>query len=264
MTQGKYIYGIMDTSEEKYYNLKGIGNEGSTVHSLSFEDVAALVSDSPVKEYPISRENTLKHMKILERFMDDRTFLPVKFGTVAVGNGSRNSEERIKMEVLKARYSEVKKLLGHLRNKVELGLKAIWPEKEMIFKEIVEENKDIQKLKEKISSKGVNQTYKERIKLGRMVKDALDKKRTEEEKKIIKAFQGLYWDLRFNKKFGDKMVTNTAFLVPEDKLKDFDKKIEELDSMYKGEMRFQYIGPVPPCNFVELVVKLEEGQSGAH
>lgn len=260
--EGKYIYGITDTMEEKEYPIKGIGNNGNLVHSLVYKDTTALVSDTPVKEYPVSRENTLIHMKIIENFMEEQTVLPVKFGTVAVGNDSRSSGERIKKEVLKERYSEIKDLLDRLQNKVELGLKAVWINMDLIFQEIIAENKEIQKLKQKISSKGFNQSYKERIKLGTLVKNTLDEKRHAEEKGIIRAFNELYCELRLNKTFGDKMITNTSFLVEKNRVKDFDKKMKKFASVNKERMRFTYVGPVPPCNFVELFIELKEGKSG--
>jgi hypothetical protein len=260
--KGKYIYGITDAMEEKEYPIKGIGNNGNLVHSLVYKDTSALVSDTPVKEYPVSRENTLIHMKIIENFMEEKTVLPVKFGTVALGNDSRSSGERIKKEVLKARYSEIKDLLDRLQDKVELGLKAMWTNMDLVYQEIITENKDIQKLKQKISSKGVNQSYKERIRLGTLVKNTLDEKRTAEEKNIIRALNKLYCELRFNKTFGDKMITNTSFLVEKKIMKDFDKKMKNLDSAYKGRIQFSYIGPIPPCNFVELVIELKEDKGG--
>jgi len=264
MIKGKYIYGIMDTAEEKGYPIKGIGNNGNMVQSLAYKDTTALVSDTSTQEFPISRENTLIHMKVIENFMEEHTVLPVKFGTVAIGNNSLGPEERIKKEILEARYSEIKELLNWLKNKVELGLKAIWKNMDRIFQEIITENIEIQLLKQKISSKGVNQSYNERIKLGTMVKNGLDKKRTAEGKRIIRALNGLYYDLRFNKTFGDKMLINSSFLVKKDNMENFDKKIKELASANKEKMQFSYIGPVPPYNFVELVINLEEGKNGTH
>ena len=255
--EGKYIYCIIDAREEKDFGLVGIGGRGDKVHSVVFEDIGAVISDSPIVKYPISRENTMAHIKVMERIMNDYTVLPVKFGIIAAGNKNRSTEERTRLEILKARYKELKHLLSRMNNKAELGLKAIWTNMEVIFQEIVEENGDIKILKKRITSRNSVQAYGQIVNLGEMVKKALDAKRAKEEGEILKTLKGAYCELRRNKIFGDSMVTNSAFLVDESRIEEFDNLIENLESTYNGRTKFKYLGPVPLCNFVELVIKLK-------
>lgn len=259
-SEGKYIYCIIEDREERDFGPVGIGGRGDRVHSVVFEDVAAVVSDSPIVDYSISRENTMAHMKVMEMAMDSHTILPVKFGTVAPGSKSKNTEEKIKLEILNAKYKELKDLLGRMNNKIELGLKAIWVNMETIFQEIVDENRDIRMLKKKIASRNPVQSYGQRITLGEKVKKTLDAKRAREEAEILKTLEGAYYELRCNKTFGDSMVTNYAFLVDKNQIEEFDNRIEKLESIYNGRIKFKYLGPVPPCNFVELVITLSEDE----
>jgi len=257
-SEGKYIYCMIDAQEEKDFGPLGIGGRGDRVHSVIFEDIGAVISDSPIVKYPISRENTMAHMKVTEMLMIDYTVLPVKFGTIAAGSKNRSPEERIKLEILKARYKELKDLLTRMNNKTELGLKAIWMNMEAVFQEIVDENRDIKILKKRITSRNPAQAYGQRTSLGEMVKKALDAKRAKEEAEILKTLKGVYSELSRNKVFGDSMVTNSAFLVHESRIEKFDNLIGELDSAYNGRTKFKYVGPIPPCNFVELVITLKE------
>lgn len=256
--EGKYIYCIMDAKGDQDFGPLGIGGRGDCVHSIVCEDLAAVVSDSPVVEYSVSKENTLAHMKVIERVMDNHTVLPVKFSTIAPGSASRSSEKRIKLEILKARYRELKDLLARMNNKVELGLKALWTDMEPVFKDIVNENQDIKMLKKRLASGNFPTGYGQRIELGRMVKNALEAKRASEEDKILEALNGVYFDLRRSKTFGDNMIANSSFLVDKSRLEEFDNLVESLNSAYHGRIRFRYVGPVPPCNFVELIISLEE------
>ena len=48
------------------------------------------------------------------------------------------------------------------------------------------------------------------------------------------------------------MVLSSAFLVEKEKQKEFDDRIEELIKEYENRIKFIYIGPIPPFNFVEL------------
>lgn len=255
--EGKYIYCIIDAREEKDFGPAGIGSREDKVHSVVFKDIAAVMSDSPIVKYPISRENTIAHMKVMEMAMDGYTILPVKFGTVAAGTNSQSPVEIIRLEILKARYKELKDLLTRMNNKTELGLKAIWTNMETIFQEIVDENRDIKMLKKRIASRNPTAAHGQRLTLGEKVKKALDAKRAKEETEILKILNGAYYDLCRNKIFGDSMVTNSAFLVHKGRIGEFDDLIEKLKSIYDGRIKFKYLCPVPPCNFVELVIKLK-------
>jgi len=54
------------------------------------------------------------------------------------------------------------------------------------------------------------------------------------------------------------MLLNAAFLVEADrKERKFDNLINELSTKYEGRIKFKYVGPSPPCNFVELVITWE-------
>lgn len=261
-SEGKYIYCIINAQEERDFGSIGIGGRGDKVHSVLFEDIAAVLSDSPVVKYSISRENTMAHMKVMEKLMNDYTVLPVKFGTVAEVKDGVDVIQRIKLEILKDRYEELKSLLARMNNKVELGLKALWINMETIFQEIVDENRDIKILKKRIISRNPAQTHSQRMNLGEMVKKALDAKKAKEEAEILKTLKSVYCDLYRNKVFGDSMVTNSAFLVDKRQIEEFDHLIEKLESTYNERTKFKYVGPVPPCNFVELVITLKGEKSG--
>lgn len=256
--EGRYIYCIIDNSDEKDFGIEGIGS--GNAYSIGFKYIGAVISHSPVVNYPISRENVMAHMKVMERIMNDYTVLPVKFGTVASGNRRRNPENRIRSDVLKARYEELKELLDRMSNKVEVGLKAIWTDMGATFREIVEEKRDIKMLRNRIASRNHAQALSQKIMLGEMVKMALEAKRAEEEEKILKTFEGTYHDIRRNKIFGDSMITNTAFLVEKGRTAECDRLVETLDSATCGRIKLKYVGPVPPCNFVELVIPLKGEQ----
>lgn len=255
--KGRYIYCISDAQGEKEFGPLGIGDNRGKVYSVVYKEIAAVVSDSPVVDFSVSRENTIAHMKVIERVMSGKTVLPVSFSTVASGSTDRSPEERLRQEVLKTRYLELKNLLIRMNNKVEMGLKAIWADMEAVFKETVKENREIDMLKERLASGDFAGTYNRRIELGRMVKDALEAKRAFEEERILKEFNGAYSELCRNKTFGDKMVTNSSFLVDKSRLKEFDERVDGLSSSGNGRILFRYVGPVPPCNFVELVISLE-------
>jgi len=262
--EGRYIYGIIGDGEEREFAYPAIGGRGDPVrekssngvYSVSYQDIAAVISPSPVTKYSISRENTMTHQKVLEELMGDFTVLPVRFSTVAGGKNGVCAAERIREEVLKTRYEELKDLLLQMDNKIELGLKAFWLDMNMIFQEIVDENSQIKKLRQRLLSKPLTQPFGEKATLGEMVKNALERKKAKEEKDILDILKKTCVDWRSNKVFGDNMFTNSSFLVEKSKMKEFDKLIDKLNTDYNGRIKFKYVGPVPPINFVELVIVL--------
>jgi len=256
--EGKYIYCVVGTKDKKNFGPVGIGGRGDEVDTLCYEDLAAVISDSPVTKYPISRENTLAHQRVMEEVMKYYTILPVKFGTIAETKNGIPPEENIRERVLKGRYEELQGLLETMNNKVELGVKALWTDMKVIFGEIVDKNKEIRRLRNWAATRPAGQTRDAKIKLGEMVQSALEKKKTRQEKLILDALKKISVDHRTNRLFGDKMILNAAFLVEADrKEKEFDDLINELSTEYQGRIKFKYVGPSPPCNFVELTITWE-------
>lgn len=251
--EGQYLYCIIGTDKERSLGPIGIGKRGDEVHTISHRGIACVVSRSPVVTYPISRENTISHQKVIEEVMREYTVLPVRFCTIADSDGIADPERKIK-QLLEKRHGEFKDLLNRMDGKVELGVKALWNDMETIFGEILEEKGEIRRLREAIAAEPPEKTYYERIKIGEMVRSALEEKKEREGGEILRVLKKLSADLRTNKTHGDKMILNAAFLVDKANQAEFDRKMNELESRYRERMKLKYVGPIPPFNFVEIVV----------
>jgi transcriptional regulator of NAD metabolism len=245
--EGVYVYCIIEADGEKSFGSMGIGGRGDQVYTICLQGLAAVVSDTPIKKYSVSRENMMAHEKAIEEVMQDHTVLPVVFSTIAA------SSEDVQ-ELLRARYAEFKNMLKEMEGKVELGVRALWKNKDMVFQEIVEENGKIKRLKEAIATKSPDHTYAERVRIGEMVKAALESKREKEEKEIIKVLKEISVQYRTHKVYGDSMIMNAAFLVDRAREGEFDRRMEELTTKYEHRIGFKYVGPAPPYNFVNIVV----------
>ena len=62
-------------------------------------------------------------------------------------------------------------------------------------------------------------------------------------------------EVKINNSYYDLMVINAAFLVEKDKETEFDQRVDELGAKYSSNIKFKYIGKVPPFNFVNLVIE---------
>ncbi|HEY1348238.1 MAG TPA: GvpL/GvpF family gas vesicle protein [Ktedonobacteraceae bacterium] len=247
--EGFYVYGIMAAQQRREFGPIGIGGRGDPVYTLPYRALAALVSRSPIVRYAVTRENSLAHARVLEKAMEDATVLPVRFCTIA-------ETERVLVEkVLQARYQELQDLIGQMAGKIELGVRAMWTNLEMIFAEIVEEHREIKALKTQLGTeKNEQRTYAGRIQLGQLVQRSLEEKKQQEADALFEALKPLSLDWRRNQLYGDMNIINAAFLVDREKEQAFDKKILDLEEAYGKRKKIKYIGPVVPYNFVEIVI----------
>ncbi len=243
-----YLYCIIETGEERNFGPIGVGARGDLVTTINYEDISGVVSRTPLLKYDLNRENLLGHQRVVEEVMKEYTVLPVRFCTVA------ECAEDIR-RVLRKRYAEFKKLIREMDNKTELGVKVLWKDIKAVFRDIAEGDPEIRRLREKIASKPLKQTYSESIALGRMVQAALESKKKEVADNILERLKPIALDTAINKVHGDNMILNSAFLVHRGRVKEFDDAIAELESSSNDRLGIKYVGPVAPFNFINIVVE---------
>ena len=260
VAMGKYIYAIIPCPNgPREFASPSMGDNGDVVHTVHFQDLAAVVSDHPqmdFQQFERTRANMMTHTKVLEEVMQELTILPVRFGTVGP------SAEAIQEQVLSRRYDEFLDLVAEMEGKVELCLKVIWPEN-VIFTEIVKESSSaMRRLRDKLKGRSAEETHFERIRLGEMIEAAMDKKRDEDAEKLLAPLRPLipkeqvnYKDrIQLNRLLLDRMVINAAFLVAKDRQAEFDEAVGQVKTELKDRMLFKYMGPVPPYNFVLIII----------
>jgi len=114
--EGKYFYCVIPFSKEKSFGNIGLNN--SEVYTIPYGGVAAVVSDSPMKDYELTEDNTRKHEIVLRQVMEEHTVVPVEFGTTI-------KNERILNRLLTKAYNPTRECLSLVDNAVELGVKVL-------------------------------------------------------------------------------------------------------------------------------------------
>lgn len=245
--EGKYLYGIIDAPAPATFASPGIGGRGDEVHTIALGRLAAVVSNSPRIEYDNSRRNMMAHTRVLEEVMAGHTLLPVCFGTVA------SDETTIVEKILRERREELIGLLEQMRGRMELGLKVSWRE-DVIFQEVLAENPSIRKLRDSLVGRSPDRTHFERIRLGEQIGQAMERKRREDEERVLERVRPFVHKTRLNKPIGDQMVVNAAFLVEAARESELDASIRAMDAEWGERLTFKYVGPVPPYNFVTITI----------
>jgi hypothetical protein len=244
---GKYVYCIIQTTEPRRFGPIGIGSDPTAVHTVSYKDIAAVVSDTPLEVYDPTRENVLAHERVNEAVMRDFTVIPMSFSTVF-----KTSEDIV--ELLRSAYDAFRDVLVKMQDKLEFGLKVLW-EPETVIREIEKEDENLRLLRQEISNQK-GSTYFARMQYGRLVDSLLQERSEKLLAEIFDTLGAVSVASRTNKPIGDKMILNAAFLVARDLEAEFDSKVKEIDARYEN-LILKYTGPWPPYNFVNIRLKLE-------
>jgi len=248
---GKYIYCIIEGEKSQTFESRNIGEIPGPVQSIHFNQIGAIVSETPIVNYPLLSKNYLAHQKVIEEALSrNLNPLPVRFATIA------RNEQSI-TTILEKRQDEFQDYFDRLRGKKELGLKVFW-DSEIAYSEILNENHRIKKLRDALVTMPAEKSYFQRIEVGKLVENALIEKRTIESERILSPLRDCCVDYRLGNIIGDKMVLNASFLVDSVQEQRFDTMISALSE--QNQMRFiiKYVGPIPPYNFVEIDIDIRE------
>jgi len=246
---GKYVYCIVRSARPCDFGAIGIGGEGTRVYTVHHEDLAAVVSDTPIVIYDPTRENVLAHEFVNETVMREHTVIPMSFGTVF-----RSGDDV--SELLRSTYEAFSDVLDKMRDKIEFGLKVLW-DRERVIATLERTNEEIRRLKDEIERNAQNSTYFARIQLGRLVEAALEEMGNAFVADVHASLRPVAVASRSNKPIGDRMIMNAAFLVERSESEAFDEKVKALSHRYEELLTFKYTGPWPPYNFVNIKLKLE-------
>ena len=223
MGDGKYIYGFVSTNERQSLGFMGI--DRGEVSIFPYEDIAAVVSDCEYKQFDsLSKEillhNLAVYQAVIEKVMKGHHIIPVKFGTMVEG------EKELK-RTLEEGYGQIKTNLKEMENKIELDVAALWSDFETILKEIGEEE-GVRALKEEAATRSPEEVFEVKIKVGKLVKESLEKRKGECASLISDVLKGEAEDQRDHAIMDDSMIMNGAFLIHSDKQEIFEEKVEQL------------------------------------
>lgn len=243
------MYCLIECNGAKSFGPIGVGERGDELTTVTYRDLSAVVSNSPIQDYRVTRENTMAHQSAIETVMREYPVLPIRFSTIA------ETEEEIVEKVLKPRYEEFEKLLAWVSDKKELGLKVYWQEMKAILNEIVEKNEVIKSFKEEIQAKPPQQAYYDQIEIGKMIEAALNEKREKERDFLVKPLKALVCDHKVHPTYIPELVVSAAFLVTKEAEPEFDQAVNKIQEGRPGRYRINYVGDAPPVNFVNIIIK---------
>jgi hypothetical protein len=246
MSEHLYIYGITRAGEAPSIASSAVLEADNPILSLTFGDFAVIASRIGVLTVDATRRNMLAHTRILERAMEAATVLPVRFGMIV-------DNEAILAARIASHTPRLTSAMKEIEGRIEVGIRLAFADGVMT-KEIGEGRADLRRKSEALARRNPNETYYERIDLGREVEAAMQAKRKFEADRIVGLVQPFAVKLEKLGISDDAGFLNLALLVETAKAADLAALVEALDQEAPGRFSIRYTAPVPPYNFVRILL----------
>ena len=250
-----YLYGIIPSNDKIIFDeVCGMDNDEDAVYTLPHNGVAAVAGASPRDDYRgLKRDEAVRymvnHQSVIEAVQSHFTILPFKFGTVL-------PDTTFVERMLHQGSSQFRNALSNLQGLTQMEVVTLW-KLPQVFQEIGNEA-PIVALKAKIAGLPGEQTLEERIAIGRLVKEAIDNRRSILSAQIAPRLRSVARDSVMNPILDDTIVVNVALLLDASGHKNLDQVLELLDKTYEGQLTFRAIGPLPPYSFATVDVQTPE------
>jgi hypothetical protein len=238
---GLYVYGVMRAGDACAPPRTGVGD--SPVQTVERRPIAALVSEVPGDSVPSRAKNLTAHSEVLRAAMDGGTVLPMRFGVLMP------DADTVRRDLLETREAWLTRMLDALDGRVEMTVSAMYRE-EVLLHEVVTQDAGIRTLRERVRARPAAATHFDRIRLGELVANAVEVRRTADAAAILDALRPLADAYVPGDLLHEQMVVNAAFLVRRDGLVEFDAAVERVSAERAERMHFKLTGPLPPFSFV--------------
>src|SRR3989338_8371906 len=141
--RGLWLYCIIENREPMQWDCFGIHGT-SRIAGVTGGGFTAVVSEEPMKKYPLVRDYLIAHQKVNEAVMKTHRVLPVRFCTMA------ENAEKIISEALFPNTAEFKSKLAEIKGCDEYGLRVRWKDLDKVFCQIGDKDEKVRAKKAQI------------------------------------------------------------------------------------------------------------------
>lgn len=247
---GEYLYAIVSGEDARQVAAEApVGMRDRKVHCVVTNGLAAVVSDVPRAKMRPNRANLSAHHGVQRALLGlPITFLPVSFGVIA-------DSPRAVEQILGLNGATLEAQLQRVRMAVEMSLKASWNAPN-IFEYFVNTHDDLRDLRDRLFHGGREPTPDEKMWLGRLFEQALNRDREDHAEKVRRVLGRCCREFEQNDARDEREVMNLACLIDRDSEKGFEEGVREAAELFDGHFCFAYNGPLPPYDFVEADLQL--------
>ncbi len=236
-----YVYGIIPGSAEPPAQLVGV--EESPVEVSRFDDLAVVVTPVDPDAEIGTPDNLLAHSTVLDAIAAEIPVLPMAFGTIVP------TAEELHETVLVENEANYLEALERLDGAAQYTVRARYI-RDAVLGDLIEEDPEVARLRERISGTTEDETRQERIELGELIVGAFDRLRVDHAQQIIDAVSPTVEDLVEQEAGQVEDVVELAVLVHRDTITEFENALESVAGQLHRRIHFQLLGPQAPYDFV--------------
>lgn len=227
---GIYLYGIVSFPPPLFGQVRGLG--GSPVFFVPYGNLAAVVSRSPLRPWPVDETQLTLHELVVEEVMGARPIVPVRFNTLF------RTEEGI-LALLDERAQAFRSALERVAGKVEMGLRVLWEPPGGVGAPVPQET----------PNGGPGTEY-----LNRRLREAQRRAGLRAAgERLIREVQALFHPLAVESWLQrlptNRLLFSGAYLVERDRVDAFTERVAEAQEEFP-RLSLLLTGPWPPYHFV--------------
>lgn len=242
---GSYVYGIIRADTRLPDGLEPIEN-GDTQGGLGLvttDALAAVVSDVPIDRPLGTRRDLMAHEQVLNAIAQDSPVLPMRFGAVVT------DDDAVTDELLAPHQDYFVRALDSMEGLTEFSLRGDY-DQEAVLTRIVEDDPEIQQLRERIAGVDEDASYYDRIKLGEAISGSMDRLREQDANATLDALERFAVATSVKEVTGENGAVHVAFLVRRDHRTDFERAVDDLGDAWSGRVNLRLVGPTAAFDFL--------------
>jgi Gas vesicle synthesis protein GvpL/GvpF len=240
---GIYVYGIFPADIDVTGQETGVGDPPGLLQVVRTGDLAALVSEVDLARPLGSPEDLRTHKDLLDASAADMPVLPMRFGAVLA------SQEAVARELLEEHHDEFAQALSEMEGLAEYVVKGRYVE-QAILDEVLSENGQAARLRDKIHGADADATRDARIQLGEIISEAITAKREADTRVLGEQMAGHCVASLVRQPTHERDAVHVAFLLEASQEKDLERVTEGLAKEWAGRVEFRLLGPMAGYDFV--------------
>lgn len=253
--EGSYIYGIIAAGTRIPEGLDAVpyGEERSGLGLVTAGGLAAVVSDVATDRPLGTRQDLMAHEQVLNAIAQESTVLPMRFGAVVT------SDDAVADELLTPHEDYFVRALAQMDGLTEFLLRGDY-DQDVVLRRIIEDNPQIQKLREQIAGVDKDASHYERIRLGEAIYHSIERLRQADAEAALEALQPYTVATVVKEASGDNGALHLALLVRRDHRGDFERAVDDLGDAWSGRVDLRLIGPTAAFDFLPEYQAPDEGE----
>jgi hypothetical protein len=238
-----YVYGFM-RREDGESAVRG-DYDGPAVTTVEHGELCALVSEVPEGNLALRRESALAHTDTLQRAFGHGPVLPLRFGTVV------SDAAALEQGVLAPRHQALLARLGEIAGMAEMQVKATYLE-DPLLRGILASSPKLAQTAARVRELPAAASHFDRLALGEAITLGVQARRDNDGPRLVGPLRDLSLAVSLGELTHEREVVNASFLVSDEKLEEFDARVESLSQKFADLMQFKLIGPMPVYSFADI------------